>query len=73
MIGKDSKLVQVVISQVAYNYIKKYCKLFGGSLSHFCADAINKKIIDGEKKYFEKNSDSSDVCTSVGLCDKVSG
>lgn len=48
MIGNNSKLVQVKISKVAYEYIKKYCKLFGGSLSLFCSDAINRKIIGKE-------------------------
>ena len=52
MIGKDKKLVQVTISNTAYAYIKKYCDLFGGTLSQFCADAINRKIISKEN-YFE--------------------
>lgn len=60
MIGKDSKLVQVKISKVAYEYIKKYCELFGGSLSFFCADAINRKIIGKEfLNEFEKKTSTT--------------
>lgn len=57
MIKSDNVLVQVKISKVAYQYIKKYCEFFGGSLSQFCADAINRKIIE-KGVYFDSQNET---------------
>ena len=45
MIGKDKRIVQVVISKLTYEYLKKYSELFGVSISSYCNSAINEKII----------------------------
>lgn len=44
MISENNKLIQVKISKLAYNFIKKYSEMFGVSISRFCEMAINDKI-----------------------------
>ena len=44
-VGKENKLIQVKISKLAYQFIKKYSDMFNISLSKFCEMAINDQII----------------------------
>lgn len=44
-VSKENKLIQVKISKLAYQFIKKYSDMFDISLSKFCEIAINEKII----------------------------
>lgn len=50
MISSRNKLVQVKISKVAYEYIKRYCEVFGGTMSQYCAIAIQNQILLGVKR-----------------------
>lgn len=45
MISKDKRMIQVVISNLTYEYLKKYSELFGVSISSYCNSAISEKII----------------------------
>ena len=45
MISKDNKLIQVKVSKLAYEFLKKYSELFNISISKFCEMAINDSII----------------------------
>lgn len=40
-----NKLVQVKVTKLVYEYMKKYSQLFGTSISRFAEMAINEKII----------------------------
>lgn len=40
-----NKLIQVKVSLLSYEYLKKYSEMFGVSISRFCEMAINEKII----------------------------
>lgn len=40
-----NKLVQVKVTRLAYEYMKKYSEMFGTSISRFAEMAINEKII----------------------------
>ena len=50
-----NKLIQVKVSKLTYEYLKKYSKLFGISISRFCEMAINDKIIKNGVFENEKN------------------
>lgn len=45
MISSRNRLVQVKISAFAYEFIRKYSEIFNGSISKFCENAINEKIL----------------------------
>lgn len=45
MVSKDNKLIQVKVSKLAYQFMKKYSDMFSVSISRFCEIAINDKII----------------------------
>lgn len=45
MISSKNKLIQVKVSKLAYEYLKKYSEMFHVSISHFCEIAINDAII----------------------------
>lgn len=46
MIDKTkNRLVQVKVTNLAYEYMKKYSELFGVSISRFAEMAIQEKII----------------------------
>lgn len=49
MIGKDKKMIQVVITNTTYEYLKKYADLFGTSISSYCNQAIVSRIINSDK------------------------
>lgn len=44
MISDKNKLIQVKVSKLSYEYLKKYSSMFGISISRFCEMAINDKI-----------------------------
>lgn len=44
-ISKNNKLIQVKVSKLAYEYLKKYSVMFNVSISKFCEMAINDSII----------------------------
>lgn len=51
MISRKNKLIQVKVSLLAYEFLKKYSNMFNVSISRFCEMAINDKIIKiGELK-----------------------
>lgn len=50
-----NKLIQVKVSKLAYEYLKKYSHMFGCSISRFCEMAINEKIIKNGVFENEKN------------------
>lgn len=49
MISRDNKMIQVKVSKLTYNYLKKYSDLFGISISSYCNDAIVSRIIQSDK------------------------
>lgn len=49
MISRDNKMIQVKVSKLTYKYLKKYCDLFGTSISSYCNDAIVSRIIQSDK------------------------
>lgn len=55
MISKDNKMIQVKVSKLTYKYLKKYCDLFGTSISSYCNDAIVSRIIQSDKYLQIKN------------------
>lgn len=44
-ISSENKLIQVKISNLAYDYLKKYSSLFDVSISRFAETAINERIV----------------------------
>ena len=46
MISKDSTIIQVVITKTTKQYIERYNKIFGGSLSSFAKMAIEHFILN---------------------------
>lgn len=44
-ISSENKLIQVKISNLAYEYLKKYSSLFDVSISRFAEIAINERIV----------------------------
>lgn len=40
-----NKLIQVKVTKLVYEYLKKYSDMFGVSISRFCEMAIQEKII----------------------------
>lgn len=52
MIGNDKKIIQVVISKTLYEYLKKYSKISGVSISSYCNVIISDSLI---KKWSVEN------------------
>lgn len=45
-LGKNSKVMQVIVSKEQYNYIKLYSKLLNESMSEICNIAISRYIFN---------------------------
>lgn len=46
MLRKGNRYIQVKVSAMAYDYLKKYSAMFGTSISNFCSDAVTQRIIN---------------------------
>lgn len=62
MISKENRMIQVKVSKLTYQYLKKYCELFGVSISNYANEAITSRIIQSgalmpdNMKHLEKES-----------------
>lgn len=45
MLGKGNRYIQVKVSAMTYEYLKKYSSMFGCSISNYCSDAVTSRII----------------------------
>lgn len=44
-IGKDKKIIQVILHKDTKSFVDTYCSIFHVSVSEFCNDAICTKVI----------------------------
>lgn len=45
MISSNNKMIQVKVSKLTYQYLKKYSEIFGVSISNYANEAITSRII----------------------------
>ena len=45
LISSSNKMIQVKVSKLTYQYLKKYSEMFGVSISNYANEAITSRII----------------------------